>query len=60
MCITVLMMIQRALTEDRQISFQYCEWTVEKKLRPENEGERYSVSPWGLVWQNEELLSGRL
>ena len=20
----------------------------------ENEGERYSVSPWGLVWQNEE------
>jgi len=47
-------MIQRALTEDRQISFQYCEWTVEKKLRPENEGERYSVSPWGLVWQNEE------
>ena len=47
-------MIQRALTEDRQISFQYCEWTVEKKLRPENEGERYSVSPWGLIWQNEE------
>ena len=47
-------MIQRALTEDRQISFQYCEWTVEKKLYPENEGERYSVSPWGLVWQNEE------
>lgn len=47
-------MIQRALTEDRQISFQYCEWTVEKKLCPENEGERYSVSPWGLVWQNEE------
>ena len=47
-------MIQRALTEDRQISFQYCEWTVEKKLRPENEGDRYSVSPWGLVWQNEE------
>lgn len=47
-------MIQRALIEDRQISFQYCEWTVEKKLRPENEGERYSVSPWGLVWQNEE------
>lgn len=47
-------MIQRALTEDRQISFQYCEWTVEKKLRPENEGERYSVSSWGLVWQNEE------
>ena len=47
-------MIQRALTEDRQISFQYCKWTVEKKLYPENEGERYSVSPWGLVWQNEE------
>jgi predicted DNA-binding transcriptional regulator YafY len=45
--------IQRALTEDRQISFQYCEWTVEKELRLKKNGERYCVSPWGLVWQNE-------
>ena len=45
--------IQRALTEDRQISFQYCEWTVEKELRLKKNGERYRVSPWGLVWQNE-------
>ena len=46
-------MIQRALTEDRQISFQYCEWTVEKKLYPENEGNDIR-SVLGLVWQNEE------
>ena len=45
--------IQRALTEDQQISFQYCEWTVEKELRLKKNGERYRVSPWGLVWQNE-------
>ena len=45
--------IQRALNEDRQISFQYCEWTVEKELRLKKNGERYLVSPWGLVWQNE-------
>ena len=41
--------IQRALTEDQQISFQYCEWTVEKELRLKKNGERYRVSPWGLV-----------
>ena len=45
--------IQRALNEDRKISFQYCEWTVEKELRLKKNGERYLVSPWGLVWQNE-------
>ena len=45
--------IQRALNEDRQISFQYREWTVEKELRLKKNGERYLVSPWGLVWQNE-------
>ena len=45
--------IQRALNEDRQISFQYCEWNVEKELRLKKNGERYLVSPWGLVWQNE-------
>lgn len=45
--------IHRALTEDRQISFQYCQWTVEKELRLKKNGDRYCVSPWGLVWQNE-------
>ena len=50
--------IQRALNEDRQISFQYCEWTVEKELRLKKNGERYLVSPWGLVWQNENYYLG--
>lgn len=45
--------IHRALTDNRQISFQYCEWTVEKELRLKKNGDRYCVSPWGLVWQNE-------
>ena len=44
--------IHRALTDNRQISFQYCEWTVEKELRLKKNGDRYCVSPWGLVWQN--------
>ena len=39
--------IHRALTEDRQISFQYCQWTVEKELRLKKNGDRYCVSPWG-------------
>ncbi len=48
--------IQRALTEDRQISFQYCEWTVEKELRLKKNGERYRVSPWGLVWAEGRII----
>ena len=45
--------IHQALAEDRQLSFQYCEWTIEKKLRLKRDGERYRVSPWGLIWQDE-------
>ncbi|WP_342755972.1 WYL domain-containing protein [Kineothrix sedimenti] len=45
--------IHRAIQEDIQISFQYLDWTLEKKLKPRKEGVKYRISPWALTWQDE-------
>ena len=44
--------ISAAMEADRQISFQYLEWNMEKKLVPRKNGERYLCSPWGLLWND--------
>lgn len=43
--------IHRAVQEDRQIEFTYLEWNLQKKLVPR--GERRRVSPWALIWRDE-------
>lgn len=45
--------IHEALTGDRQISFQYYEWTVSKEMKLKKDGERYCISPWKLIWKDE-------
>jgi predicted DNA-binding transcriptional regulator YafY len=45
--------IYTAISENRQISFQYYEWTVEKEMSLRKNGERYRVSPWELIWKDE-------
>ncbi len=45
--------IHSAISENRQISFQYYEWTVSKKMDLRKNGERYRISPWGLIWKDE-------
>lgn len=45
--------IHTAMLSNQQISFQYTEWTVDKKLRQKKEGKRYAVSPWALTWDDE-------
>jgi predicted DNA-binding transcriptional regulator YafY len=42
-----------AIYQNKQLSFQYCEWTPKKELRLKHEGERYVVSPWALTWDHE-------
>ena len=42
-----------AMNRNRQISFQYAEWTPEKKLVPRKDGEVYVISPWALTWDDE-------
>lgn len=45
--------IHNALLNNRQITFQYYEWTVYKDMRLKKNGERYRVSPWGLIWKED-------
>ncbi len=51
--------IQTALGDNRQISFLYFEWQVDfqgkdkVKKHFKKEGARYHISPWGLMWDDE-------
>lgn len=44
--------VHRAIAENRQISFEYMHWNIEKKMERRREG-LYVVSPWALTWDNE-------
>ena len=46
-------LIHRAIAENRQICFQYCEWTIRKELVPRKNGKVYEISPWALTWDDE-------
>lgn len=45
--------IHAAIGENRQIRFLYFEYTVEKERRFRHNGEWYEISPFALVWENE-------
>lgn len=45
--------IQKAIAENKQIEFVYLEWNAKKELVPRRE-EKYLVSPWILMWQEEK------
>ena len=42
-----------ALNARRAVSFRYFEYNVQKKPVFRREGQRYAVSPWGLIWASE-------
>lgn len=45
--------IHEAIAANVKISFQYFEWSVEKKIQLRRNGEHYHVSPWRLLWDDE-------
>lgn len=45
--------LHTALSEEKQITFQYYEWTIAKEMRLKKEGARYRISPWGLLWKDD-------
>lgn len=45
--------IHKAIQENVQISFLYLEWNINKQLVARKNGQRYVVSPWALIWQDE-------
>ncbi|MBP5222600.1 MAG: WYL domain-containing protein, partial [Lachnospiraceae bacterium] len=44
--------IYRAIQDNCRISFVYMEWNLKKEMVPRSD-ERRTVSPWSLIWQNE-------
>ena len=45
--------IHNGIAEDRQISFRYFEYTVAKRKSYRHGGKTYVVSPYALMWDNE-------
>ena len=45
--------IHTAIAENKQISFKYCSWNIDKELVPRKDGALYQVSPWALAWEDE-------
>lgn len=45
--------IHAAMADNKKITFQYFDWTPQKEQQLRHEGKRYEMSPWCLVWSNE-------
>jgi len=45
--------VHQAIAKHKQISFMYFEYTVDKKKRYRNDGNKYIVSPYALTWDDE-------
>lgn len=45
--------IHRAMQENKMISFKYYEWDVDKEMHFRRNGSLYHVSPYFLLWQDE-------
>lgn len=45
--------LHQAISADRQVSFLYSDWNLDKEKVPRKDGQRYQVSPWALVWNSD-------
>ncbi len=45
--------IHHAINEKKQIQFQYVQWTLKKTLEKRHDGKIYQVTPWALMWDDE-------
>ena len=45
--------LHEAIGKDRQIRFKYVQWDIKKTMKLRKEGAWYLVSPWGLMWDDE-------
>ncbi len=45
--------IHKAIYENRKICFVYLDYDVSKRLVPRKGGEKYIISPWALIWKEE-------
>ncbi len=45
--------LQSAIAAGRQVTFQYFDWGMDKKQHLRHDGALYTVSPWAMVWDDE-------
>ena len=45
--------IHNAIGENQRIRFQYFQWNMKKEMELRKNGEFYEVSPWALLWEDE-------
>lgn len=45
--------IHQAMGKNVQIKFQYYQWNVEKEMELRHDGAFYQISPWELLWDDE-------
>ena len=45
--------IHDAISENKKIKFQYFQWNVKKEMELRHGGAYYHISPWGLLWDDE-------
>ena len=45
--------LQDAIGKDMQIRFRYFQWNLKKEAEFRHDGAWYRVSPWALLWDNE-------
>ena len=45
--------IHGAIADNREIEFQYFQWNTAKEQVLRHEGKRYRISPWALIWDDE-------
>ncbi len=45
--------IHMAIAQNKKIRFQYFQWNLEKKPELRHGGAFYHISPWSLIWDNE-------
>ncbi|MDD7403485.1 MAG: WYL domain-containing protein [Butyribacter sp.] len=45
--------LHEAITKNRQVTFQYLVWNTDKTLQEKHNGKTYCVSPWLMVWADE-------
>ena len=45
--------LHTAIGADSRIRFKYYQWNIKKEMRLRREGTWYNVSPWALMWDDE-------
>ena len=45
--------IQNAIANNHKIKFKYFRWNADKEMELRHNGDFYEISPWALVWDNE-------